>query len=73
MVVSIVSDRGRREPIVLVSEVFGSGVDLGVCTLSASTAEDEATDREGGARGAKFVPCIQVGVVIPEPIIPGVA
>ena len=77
VVVSIVSERGRRkDPIVLVvSEVFGSGADVvGVCTLSASIAEDDAGDLEVG-RGCPRPPApgIHVGVDIPEDMIPGVA
>lgn len=67
IVESIVSLRGRNEPMVLES---GDTTGDFVCTLSASTAEADANDRDGGR--ARFVPGIHVGVDIPDVIIPGV-
>ena len=67
---SMVSERGRNEPIVLVPDVFGSWVELRECTLSASIAELEARDLDCG-RWPRPAPGIHVGVDIPEDMIPG--
>jgi len=69
VVVSIVSDLGRKvEAIGLDTGEFAG--DFEVCTLSASTADEECLEWNGLAR----LPCpgIQVGVDIPEALIPGV-
>jgi hypothetical protein len=70
MVESMVSERGRKEPIVLVPDVSGSCVDVREWTLSASMAEVEARDLDCG-RWERPPPGIHVGVDIPDDMIPG--